>query len=135
MPYTDSQAGDDAVLRELMLAMAGERSLNDLLSLITSHLAALPSVALARIWLIDAGDICVRCPMANECLNKNYCLHLVASAGRPQNGKADWSRVDGQFRRFPLGVRKIGKIATTNSHITIVNVRETPEWIQTYHFE
>ena len=129
MPYTDSQAGDDAVLRELMLAMAGERSLNDLLSLITSHLAALPSVALARIWLIDAGDICVRCPMANECLNKNYCLHLVASAGRPQNGKADWSRVDGQFRRFPLGVRKIGKIATTNSHITIVNVRETPEWI------
>ena len=116
MPYTDSQAGDDAVLRELMLAMAGERSLDDLLGLITSHLAALPSVALARMWLIDDGDICARCPMARECPDRARCLHLVASAGRPKNSTDSWSRLDGQFRRFPLGVRKIGRIATTNAH-------------------
>ena len=129
MPYTTNQAGDDAVLRELMLAMAGERSLDDLLSLITDHLAALPSVALARIWLIDEGDICIRCPMARECPNRTRCLHLVASAGRPQSSADHWSRLDGQFRRFTLGVRKIGRIATTNTHITIPDVRTESEWI------
>lgn len=129
MPYTTTQAGDDAVLRELMLAMAGERSLDDLLGLITGHLAALPSVALARIWLIDDGDICVRCPMARECPDRARCLHLVASAGQPRSRTENWSRLDGQFRRFPLGVRKIGRIATTNVHITVPDVREEPQWI------
>ena len=129
MPYTTSQAGDDAVLRELMLAMAGERSLVDLLGLITQQLAALPSVALARIWLIEAGDICVRCPMAQECPDRARCLHLVASAGRPSRDGDDWSRLEGQFRRFPLGVRKIGRIAATNVHLTVNDVRVEAEWI------
>jgi formate hydrogenlyase transcriptional activator len=129
VPYTDSQAGDDAALRELMLAMAGERSLDDLLGLITGHLAALPSVALARIWLVDDGDICERCPMARECPDRSRCLHLVASAGQPSHKADNWSRLDGQFRRFPLGVRKIGRIATTNVHITVPDVREELTWI------
>ncbi len=129
MPYTATQAGDDAVLRELMLAMAGERSLEDLLGLVTAQLAALPTVALVRIWLIEAGDICARCPMAHECPDRSRCLHLVASAGQPRNPSEDWSRRDGQFRRFPLGVRKIGRIATTNQHITVSDVRMDAQWI------
>jgi formate hydrogenlyase transcriptional activator len=129
VPYTSTQSGDDAVLRELMLAMAGERSLDDLLGLITTQLAALPTVALARIWLIEAGDICIRCPMAHECPDRSRCLHLVASAGRPLSSADNWSRLDGQFRRFPLGVRKIGHIATSNRHITVTDVRTDAQWI------
>jgi transcriptional regulator with GAF, ATPase, and Fis domain len=54
---------------------------------------------------------------------------LVASAGRPRDASGSWSRIDGQFRRFPLGERKIGRIATTNMHITVPDVRRDDHWI------
>src|SRR4051812_37486758 len=115
MPYSESQAGDDAALRQLLLAMPAEHALDALLGMITGHLAAFPSVALARLWLIRDGDICPSCPLARECPERSRCLHLVASAGRPREHGADWSRLDGSFRRFPLGERKIGHIAKTNT--------------------
>jgi GAF domain/Bacterial regulatory protein, Fis family len=56
---------------------------------------------LARVWMVGPGDQCTSCPMRPECPNQTRCLHLVASAGTT-------ARVDGAFRRFPIGAREVG---------------------------
>ena len=129
MPYDQDAATDDALLKRFLIEMAAERDLERLLHLVVAQLASLPSVALARIWLIRPGDICASCPLAGECQDRTRCLHLVASAGRPHEVGADWSRLSGAFRRFPLAVRKIGRIATSNEHISIPDVRRDAQWI------
>ncbi len=116
-------------LKCLLLDMAQERSLDALLELIVNRLAERPGNALARIWLLAPGDICASCGMREECPDQTACLHLVASAGRSvADAGADWSRLDGEFRRFPLGVRKVGRIAATGKPIEMTDVKDDSEW-------
>ena len=116
-------------LQSVALAVAAERSLDRTLTQIVDGLAAQPSVALARVWLIAPGDICPTCPLRAECPDQSRCLHLVASAGQSLSPRNDWSRVDGQFRRFPLGVRKVGHIGATGEGLLIEDVAEDLGWI------
>lgn len=129
MPYTADAASDDAWLRHLLLAMGGERRLAALLDLMVEELAAQPSVALARIWLLRPGDICAGCPAAARCRDRARCLHLVASAGRSRDGVTRWGRTDGRFRRFPLGDRKIGTVAANDRGLTVSDLRRDATWI------
>lgn len=129
MPFASDLAADDALLKRFLVDMAQERDIERLLPLVVAQLASLPSVALVRIWLIAPGDICPSCPMAGECHARERCLHLVASAGRPREAGADWTRTTGAFRRFPLEARKIGRIATTNQHLLVPNISADPQWI------
>ena len=129
MPFLANAADDDALLKSVLLEMTQERDLEALLHLVVARLASMPSVALARMWLIKPGDICPSCPLAAECQDRKRCLHLVASAGRPRDPQEDWTRLTGGFRRFPLNERKIGRIATANEHITIADVRSDSQWI------
>src|SRR5262249_50307767 len=90
--------------RRLLLEMARERSLPNLLRLAVDRLAESPRVALARIWLVQPTAECTGCPMPAECRNRSTCLHLVASNGRSAVDPGQtWTRLDGAFRRFPLG--------------------------------
>ena len=117
-------------LKGLLLDMAHERSLESLLALIVHRLADRPNVALARIWLTGPGDICESCGMRPECPDQTTCLHLVASAGRPQHSPgADWSRLNGDFRRFPIGVRKVGRVAATRDAVYLRNIEEGAPWL------
>jgi transcriptional regulator with GAF, ATPase, and Fis domain len=116
-------------LQNVALAVAAERALDRTLAQIVEGLAAQPGVALARVWLIAPGDICPTCPLRAECPNQSRCLHLVASAGRSLSPRNDWSRLDGQFRRFPLGVRKVGHIGATGEGLLIEDVAQDMEWI------
>src|SRR4029077_15142268 len=56
---------------------------------------------LSRLWRVGPGDQCPTCPMRPECPDQTLCLHLVASAGTTE-------RIDGAFRRFPIGAREVG---------------------------
>ena len=117
-------------LKSLLLDMAQERTLDTLLSLVVRRLAERPHVALARIWLIKPGDICASCPMRKECPDQTACLHLVASAGQSTSDPSqDWSYVQGRFRRFPLGVRKVGQIAKSGESIVVREIDEDHHWI------
>lgn len=60
---------------------------------------------LARVWIVDRGDLCSTCAMRSECPDRSRCLHLVISEGLTR-------RVDGPFRRFPLGARRVARVAT-----------------------
>ena len=68
--------------------------------------------------------------------SERRCLHLAASAGCSQLDSTDWSRLDGSFQRFPLGIRKIGWIGSTGKSIlieeSIVDTSWTlrPDWVR-----
>lgn len=117
-------------LKCLLLDIAQQRSLNDLLWLIVRRLADRPTVVLARIWLLKPGDICSTCRLRKECPDQTECLHLVASAGRSGVGdKTEWMNTDGYFARFPLGVCKVGRIGKTGEQLVINEMDNNLAWI------
>ncbi len=123
------------IMKNLLLEVAQERNEIRLLKVIVDGLRDLENVALARIWLIRPGDICSTCPLRKECPDHTECLHLMASAGNPIAEKgADWSRIDGRFRRFPMGIRKVGRAATSGKGFEIRDIQKEsrdialPEW-------
>ncbi|MGH0038313.1 MAG: sigma 54-interacting transcriptional regulator [Myxococcota bacterium] len=115
-------------LKGLLLAMAEERDLGGVLDRLTRELVERSGVALARIWLMRPGDICEVCPLRHECPTFVPCLHLVASAGRSSAGDEDWSRLDGDFRRFPVGVRKVGR-AGLGEAICVPDTDRDDRWL------
>ena len=88
-------------LKRLLLDMAQQRSVDNVLKLIVDQLAGQPDVALARIWLNAPGDICADCPMRRECPDQASCLHLVASAGHSEVSGEAWTNLDGDFPPLP----------------------------------
>lgn len=117
-------------LQAVSLAIAEELSVDRVLRKIVDGLVAQPGVALARLWLKGAGDICAKCPMRLECLDQSECLHLKASAGKPtRSGLEDWSRTDGDFRRIPMGSRKIGQIGATGEPLLLADLSSESSWI------
>ena len=117
-------------LEQVALAAAEARSLDVLLARVVEGLVGDAGLALARIWLTGLGDVCDACPMRAECPDQTICLHLAASAGNPRSGPRDaWGKLDGAFRRFPLGVRKVGRIAATGEPLRISDVTQDDAWI------
>ncbi len=89
-------------------------------------------MALVRIWLTlpPLPNDCSACRLASECSNRERCLHLVASSGRSvADTHANWQRLDGTFRRFPIGVRKVGQIAATGQSLEVANVEQDQVWV------
>ena len=116
--------------KALLLEMAQRRQVAEVLKLIVDHLAMSQSVALARIWLVRPGAGCLTCPMRSECPDQTTCLHLVASAGQSiVEPERDLTRTDGAFRRFPIGVRKVGRIAATGEALEVSNISGEPDWL------
>ena len=117
-------------LKCLVLDIAQQRSLQDLLWLIVRRLADRPTVVLARIWMIRPGDICATCRFQEECPDQTQCLHLVASAGRSGgDDQTEWSNINGYFARFPIGVCKVGRIGETGEKLVINEMDANLSWI------
>jgi transcriptional regulator with GAF, ATPase, and Fis domain len=110
---------DLEALQDVALAGACERSIDAVLGRIVSGLHAQDGVALARIWLVDRADACLR---------------LVASAGTSLDGSRLWSATDGPFSRVPLsGTRQVVAVATTGQAALIHDVTSEAwadrEWV------
>ena len=116
--------------KERLLELAQIRSVAELLHRVVTRLAEAPYVALARIWLVDKGDLCSTCGMRPQCPDQTFCLHLVASAGRPQaDPREDWSRLDDEFRRIPIGAGKIGRVAATGKALVVKDMTRDPSLV------
>jgi formate hydrogenlyase transcriptional activator len=115
--------------KRLLLAMAQQRSVAHLLELVTDQLAATQDVALVRIWLLNPGAACEICREASHCTDRRKCLGLVSSQGCSIVDKTVWSHTDGAFRRIPLGVRKVGRIALTGQPLEVMEIGEEADWI------
>lgn len=127
MSKSSNCPNDVDLLKRLLIDMAQERSVDEVLKLVVDRMSNQPDVALVRIWLLGPGDLCSNCHLLDECEDQTSCLHLVASAGRSKVTDEAWTNLDGQFRRFPFGVRKIGKIASTGQPIEVPDVADNPE--------
>lgn len=122
-------------LRDRLLELAQIRQVDELLRRVVAVLAERPHVALARIWLLDRGDECAECRMSPRCNNQTSCLHLVASAGfRRTEDRPDWSRLDGEHSRIPLGVGKIGRVGASGQAIVVKDFAGDPSWLLRYHW-
>lgn len=125
-----TRSEDIALYKSLVLDMPQERSLTGVLELIVGRLARRPQAALVRIWLLNSSDIQVVCPPCWDSEKSGNFLYLVASAGNPINSPGeDWDRRDGDFSRFPVGERKVGKIAATGEPIEIFGITKDSSWI------
>jgi len=120
---------DVDLLKLLLLDMSQERCVENVLKLIVDRMASQSDVALARIWLVAPGDICANCHLRDECPDQTACLHLVASAGSSRQSGEEWTNLDGFFRRFPFGVRKVGKIASTGQPIEVSDIADNPSFL------
>ena len=119
------------LLQSVSLAVAEAHDVAAILRMIVSGLTDQASCTLARIWLKAPGDICERCALRNECPDQELCLHLSASMGRPTNplsGDA-WHRMDGDFQRFPLGIRVIGRVGATGKSEHLSDTADDKDWI------
>jgi transcriptional regulator with GAF, ATPase, and Fis domain len=120
----------------LLLELAQERTLEDLLPLATRRLAEHEDVALARLWLLDKGDRCGACRNAPACQDRAACLHLVASASRHRvTGAVAQTRLDGDFQRIPVGAFKVGAVAAMRAPVIVTDAVHDPkirrpEWVQ-----
>ncbi|MBI5504058.1 MAG: sigma 54-interacting transcriptional regulator [Deltaproteobacteria bacterium] len=120
---------DDALL-QVALAAAEARDPASVLRTVVDGLTQNVGLALARVWLVGPGGPCEACPMREECPDRTRCLHLVASAGNPQHEPRErWTRTDGDFRRFPLGVRKVGHIAARGESLLVADIEHDAAWI------
>ena len=114
-------------LQRVLLTLAEERSLDVILQRLVQGLVE-QGLALARVWLLDRGDICEACLLRGECADQTRCLHLVASAGRSLDETEDWSRLSGDFKRIPLGARKVGHIGATASSMLLRDLSQEQRW-------
>ncbi len=121
---------DAELLLSLAAQVAGERHTRDVLDVSVKGLAALPDVVQARIWLLQAGDLCEECFLRADCRDQAQCLHLVASAGTPQDGTEEWSSLQDYFRRIPLNHGKLGRIATGEAALIKDAAAESELWAQ-----
>jgi transcriptional regulator with GAF, ATPase, and Fis domain len=116
-------------VRQLLLELANHHPDADILKLAVDTIADSPSVALARTWLIEDGDICPSCADAPLCGNKSRCLHLKASAGKSIADGRVWNYIDGSsFSRFPIGIRKVGMIAASGKPVE-VHINADADWV------
>ncbi|MGI9458266.1 MAG: sigma 54-interacting transcriptional regulator [Aeoliella sp.] len=117
-------------LHAIATMVAQQRGVDAVLKTVVESLVESSDLALARIWLTRPGDICVACVMRPECPDQTRCLHLVASAARPQDPESgdEWYREDGFYRRFPLSVRRIGEIGATGESLKLSDTADDTAW-------
>ncbi len=122
-------------LRDRLLDLAQIRHVDDLLERVVQVLAERPHVALARIWLLRPGGNCDSCDMRTRCESRQVCLHLVASAGfRRTENRPDWSRLDAEYSRIPLGVGKVGRVGATGEAVVVKDFAGDPSWLLRYRW-
>ena len=118
-------------LHAIATMVAQKRNVDAVLASIVESLVEQLDLALARVWLVRPGDICNVCPMREECPDRTRCLHLVATAHeqRDQSSGREWHRTDGFYRRFPLGIRRIGWIGKSGESLHLSDTADDQEWI------
>lgn len=117
--------------KRLLLDLALQRSVHDLLGLIVSRLSETGRVALVRIWLVQPTSSCSGCQSVDVCRTHTHCLHLMASGGRSAvSPDVEWTSTEGAFRRMPLGARKVGRIALSGVPLEEPDLTEPlPDWV------
>jgi transcriptional regulator with GAF, ATPase, and Fis domain len=123
MESSSDRRFDPNYAAQLLLDIAHEQSLENLLQKLVSRVTERPNVACVQIWLIDQGDRCSNCAYRAECPNPTRCLHLVAGKGVPWAGSvAGAPRFDDLNARIPLDAGLLGQVAVTGQQVVLKNL-------------
>ena len=120
---------DSEFASNLLLEIAQEQSLEELLKKLVRRILDRPDVARVRIWLIEKGDICGTCVRRPDCPDQTKCLHAVASGGNIFSGKGEeeeYVRMTDPFARIPIGFGAAGKIAVTGKQLVLRDLDKDP---------
>jgi len=113
------------MLQPAILQLAYERTLAGALTKIVGSLAQQPDTALSRIWMVENSTPCDEEPKPSD------ELRLVASDGRSLDPDvARYRNLDGDFKTFKIGDRKVGKIAATGDPVFLQNVGDENSWMR-----
>jgi transcriptional regulator with GAF, ATPase, and Fis domain len=122
-------------MRDSLIELAQIRQVDELQKRVVDVLAKRPHVALARIWLTGPGDLCKACHLVAKCADREACLHLVASAGARQvKDGPDWSGIDGEYQRIPLGVGKVGRVGASGAAVVVEDFAGDAAWLARYEW-
>ena len=112
----------------LLLEVAQERSVEQLLQKCVGAAMSHPEFARVEFWLVEKGDLCSRCPQRRQCPDQTRCLHLVAGG---ENLDASGARESSHFynsdERIPQGVGFVGRIAKAGQMMVLDNVAAARE--------
>jgi transcriptional regulator with PAS, ATPase and Fis domain len=112
------------------IAAVSDPRTQEALDTIVRGLARQADVALARIWLLRPEEVSEEGSLRRDCLDENYCLHLVASGGSPLNLAED------DFRRLPLSASLEGRIVSAGHAILVADITsngagvDSAEWME-----
>ncbi|MFT7463192.1 MAG: transcriptional regulator with GAF, ATPase, and Fis domain [Pseudohongiellaceae bacterium] len=120
-----------ALLQRVSLQVAASRRVDDVLQGLVRGIAEESGIALSRIWLRLPGGPCETCNQISSCVDQSECLHLVASAGSSRlDPEQRWDTcVDSRYGRFPLSVRKVGRIGATGQGELLCLERDGQDWL------
>ncbi len=128
MESTSDSRFDPNFAAQLLLDIAHEQSLDQLLRKLVHRAVERPDMACAQIWLIDKGDRCSVCPRRPECPDQTHCLHLVAGKGVSLHGDGPLSpNFDNPNARLPLGIGLQGKVAETGQQCLLRDLDRQPD--------
>lgn len=117
-------------VKTLLLDLAQQRAVEDVLSLAVESLGTARDSALVRIWLVEPDSTCPTCAERTICAGHGRCLHLKASYGKSRIDGRRWTQTEESgFYRFPLGHRKVGTIALTNKPLEVARISGAESWI------
>ena len=120
---------DSEFASKLLLEIAQEQSLDELLKKLVRRILDRPHVARVRIWLIDQGDICATCARRPDCPDQTRCLHAVAGGANmlsDQGEEEDYLHMTDPFSRIPIGFGAAGKIAATGKQLVLRDLDKDP---------
>lgn len=117
--YSERQTNLRALLEGDVFATG---SLEEMLHQVTEGVVRIFDADFCRIWVIRPGDLCqAGCVHSEEselphvCVDRERCLHLVASSGR-------YTHLDGKMHgRVPFGRYEIGRVAAGQERKFLTN--------------
>ena len=123
----DADPADADFALSLLLEIAQERSLEQLLQKLVRRALERPAVARVLIWLIDKGDRCATCVRRPQCPDQTRCLHAVADgANSTSRPGGECERIADCFARIPLNAGLVGQIAATGRQVTLNDLDREP---------
>ena len=107
----------------LLLEVAQEQSLDQLLRKIVSRSLERPNFAAVQIWMVGKGDLCAMCLQKRVCPDQTRCLILAAGGGTAITGpQGEQLRFDDPDLRNPFGVGLAGRVAAEAREIAVPNL-------------
>jgi len=127
MNPADEGLSDSNFAALLLLEVAHEQSLEQLLQKIVARSLQRPNFAAVQLWLIGKGDICAKCPQKSVCPDRARCLHLATGGGTAvTDPHGDLLRFDDPDLRTPLGHGLVGRAAAEGREILVADLDKEP---------